>query len=82
MERLAQYWDDVDDLVGAIGLLAERLRRLALFALSTLIYLLLVTAGVQLALLDPPLAAAVVTILAILLLYRSVTQPRFDATPA
>lgn len=82
MERLAQYWDDLDDLVGAVGLLAERLRRLVLFALNALIYLLLVSAGIQLAFLDPPLAAAVATILAILLLYRSVTQPRFGARPA
>lgn len=76
MEFLLQYWDDFDDLVGAFRLIAERLRRLIAFALAAASYLGLVYGGVLLALLDPPLALAVVTILAILLLYRRVTNVR------
>lgn len=73
MERIAQYWDDLDDLLGAIGLYAERLRRFALFMLTTALFLSTVLGGILIALTDPPLALAVATILLILLMYRSVT---------
>lgn len=82
MECFLQYWDNLDDLIGAFGLIAERLRRLLLFILSTAVYLLLVYGGVLLALADPPLALAVVTILAIWLLYRSVTHLSIHQAPA
>ena len=82
MECFLQYWDNLDDLIGAFGLIAERLRRFLLFALSTAVYLMLVYRGVLLALTDPPLALAVVTILAIWLLYRSVTNLSMRQAPA
>lgn len=74
MERLAQIWDDVDDMVGIIGLCTEGIRRFLAFVLGMLAFLLGTLSGVLIALLDPPLALAVVTILAILLMYRSVTS--------
>ena len=68
MECFLQYWDNLDDVIGAFGLVAERLRRFLLFTVSTAVYLTLVYGGMLLALTDPPLALAVVTILAIWLL--------------
>jgi len=74
MERFAQYWDDFDDLIGMIGLCAERIRRLALFVASISLFLAIVLGVILVALMDPPLALAVATILAIQLTYRTVTK--------
>ena len=75
MECLLQYLDNLDDLVGAVGLVWERLRR----ALLNLVYFTMVVAvaagGVALALLHPPIALATSTMLFVILLYRSVTAP-------
>ena len=82
MERLAQYWDDLDDLLGIVFLCAERIRRFLVFLLGATGFFLAVYAGIQIALMDPPLAMAIVTILLIFLMYRSVTAPRLvAATP-
>ena len=75
MERVLQYWDDLDDLVGTIGLVAERIRRLVLFILYTAFVATLQLGGILLALAEPPLALAIVTILFVTLLYRSATNP-------
>lgn len=75
MEKLLQYLDDVDDLIGMIGLVAERIRGVFLalaFCLSTAGITLL---GVTLALASPPLALATSVILFVTLLYRFVTAP-------
>lgn len=74
MERFAQYWDDFDDLIGMVGLCAERIRRMALFVVSTLLFLAIVLGVILVALMDPPLALAVATILVIQLTYRTVTK--------
>ncbi|HSN52790.1 MAG TPA: hypothetical protein VLS87_09675 [Woeseiaceae bacterium] len=84
MERILQWLDDLDDLFGAVGLLAERLLRLAV-ALARLTALLAVAVcGIVAALAEPPLGLAVAILLFVFLLYRSVTQPGFvlrrDAT--
>lgn len=79
MERIAQYWDDLDDLLGAIGLYAERIRHFALFMLTSALFLSCVLGGILIALTDPPLALAVATILLILLMYRSVTAVNASA---
>ena len=75
MECLLQYLDDLDDLYGALGLVWERMRR----SLARLIYATLLAAvaagAVWLALLQPPVAMAVATMLFVILLYRSVTAP-------
>ncbi|MDX1517371.1 MAG: hypothetical protein R3288_11055 [Woeseiaceae bacterium] len=76
MERLAQYWDDLDDLLGIVALCAERIRRFVLFLVSAATFFVAVYAGMMIALNDPPLALAIVTILLIFLMYRSVTAPR------
>ncbi len=75
MEKLLQYWDNLDDLIGAIGLVAERIRRLVLFGVYTTFVGASQLAGIVLALATPPLALAVATILFVTLLYRSVTTP-------
>ncbi|MBT8100324.1 MAG: hypothetical protein KJO82_11260 [Gammaproteobacteria bacterium] len=75
MERLLQYWDDLDDLIGAFALYKERMRRLALFSLYTLFIGSLQLGGIILAIYKPPLAMAAATILLVTLLYRSATNP-------
>ena len=75
MERLLQYLDSLDDLYGVAGLFWETLRR-ALFLLSAAAIILATTAtGIWLALLHPPLAAGISTVLFVILMYRSVTSP-------
>lgn len=81
MERVLQYWDDLDDLVGAFGLVWERVRMKCLFTLYTVFAVLLQICGILLALTKPPLALAVVTILAVVLIYKSATQPRAIPIP-
>ena len=78
MERVLQYFDDLDDALGMIGLIVERLRR---FLFGLFIYLNLgiaALASIWLATLHPPIALATSILLFVLLLYRSVTSP----TPA
>jgi hypothetical protein len=71
------WLDDIDDLFGTAGLLAERARRLFL-ALARLVALLAITTcGVLAALAEPPLGLAVAILLFVFLLYRSVTHPAF-----
>ena len=80
MERLAQYWDDLDDLLGIVALCAERIRRFVVFLLAAGSFSVAVYAGMMIALADPPLALAIITVLLVFLMYRSVTAPRAAAT--
>jgi hypothetical protein len=80
MERALQYWDDLDDLLGVVGLIAESIRRLAIFTITTAIFLAAMFAGVSIALAEPPLALAIVILLLVTLLYRSVTRPMLVRT--
>ena len=73
MEIMLQYLDDLDDLVAAIGLLAESIRSFIIALLSFTATLTLQVAGILLALRQPPLALATALLLGVLLLYRSVT---------
>ena len=75
MERILQYADDLDDLVGAIGLIYEPLRRLLLRLIAGLIGAALAALGVLLALAHPPIALATCLLLFVTLLYREVTAP-------
>ena len=75
MEILIQYLDDLDDLIGMLGLAAERIRSLFLALLSCVSLIAVAVPGVWLALVSPPLALATSTILFVLLLYRTVTAP-------
>ncbi len=81
MEFLLQYWDNLDDLIGALRLKAEQIRRAALFVLGVLLFGAGLTGGVLLALADPPLALAVVTLLVIWLMNLSVVRPVPEAAP-
>jgi hypothetical protein len=77
VERILQWLDDLDDLFGAVGLLAERLRRLAITLARLCVLLTVVACGVFAALTEPPLGLAVAILLFVFLLYRSVTRPGF-----
>ena len=75
MERVLQYWDEFDDIVGVLYLKADYIRSLALFALAAAAICLLQLGGILIALSKPPLAMAIVTILLVTLLYRTATNP-------
>ena len=75
MERVLQYWDDLDDIVGALYLKADYMRSLALFTLATTAICLLQLGGILIALAKPPFAMAIVTVLLVTLLYRAATNP-------
>jgi hypothetical protein len=76
MECLMQYLDDLEDFVYAIALLAWRIRRAAKTAALLALSIALQVAVVLLALMQPPLALAIVALIFVTLLYRAVTtQP-------
>ena len=75
MERILQYLDDLDDLYGICGLLAERVRNIFIYLAQFTASLALGGGGVFVALSKPPLGLAVVILLFVTLLYRSVTAP-------
>lgn len=81
MERFLLYWDDLDDLLGTIGLFAERIRRVVVFIFGSLLFLAVLAGAILLALVEPPLAMAAVTLVLVTMMYRSVTNPRFRRTP-
>ena len=75
MERFLQYFDDLDDLFGMLGLVYERLRRFIYAVFSFLLIAVVAAAGIWLALAHPPIALATSILLFVTLLYRSVTSP-------
>ncbi len=75
MEMLIQYLDDIDDIFGMIGLVAERLRSIFLALLAYFSLTVVAALGIWLALVNPLLALATSTILFVTLLYRAVTAP-------
>ena len=77
MERILQWLDDLDDLYGVVGLLAERFRRFFISLARVLTLAFVAAGGVAAALTEPPLGLAVAILLFVFLLYRSVTQPGF-----
>lgn len=74
MERLLQYWDDLDDLVGIIGLVGERLRAVAFVLFFVVASSVVQAGGVWLALRHPPLASAFAIILLVTLIYYMATS--------
>ena len=76
MERLLQYFDDLDDLFGMVGLIKERLRRFVYSLVSCVLLVSGALAGIWLALAHVPIALATFTLLFVTLLYRSVTSPQ------
>ncbi len=75
MEIVLQYLDDLDDLVATVGLLSERIRRLALFFVFSLAALMLQLAAVWSALKNPPLALAAALVLCVALALRAEPHP-------
>jgi hypothetical protein len=82
MEFLLQYFDNLDDLYGATGLVWERLRRTLLRLFSIAMISAVAAAAIGLALLHPPIALATSTMLFVILLYLSVTVPSEKWTSA
>ena len=76
MEIIAQWLDDLDDVISSMRLLSERLRSFCIALIFLASLLLVQIAGVLLALEHPPLASATATILLVTLMYRSATAPR------
>jgi cation transport ATPase len=78
MERLLQYMDDLDDLVGVIGLSIESIRRFAQRLLAALaVSMLALAGGFFLALRYPSAALIVGLLLLIVLALRAlVAKPR------
>jgi hypothetical protein len=75
VERLFQYLDDLEDLMYAAPLIAEQIRRAVLRILFLFGAICLQVGGVILALIQPPLALAVVMLLLVALLMRAVVVP-------
>jgi hypothetical protein len=76
MEIIAQWLDDLDDLISSLRLLSERFRRFCIALIGLASSLLVLFAAVVLALEHPPLGSATATILLVTLMYRSATAPR------
>jgi hypothetical protein len=76
MEIMAQWLDDLDDMISSVRLLSERFRNFCIALICLAASLLVLFAGVWLALEHPPLASATATILLVTLMYRSATAPR------
>ena len=75
MERLLQYMDNLDDVVGAFGLIYERLRRVFLALIAGITGLVAMASGIWLALVHPLMALATGLLLFVTLLYHVVTSP-------
>jgi len=82
MECLVQYLDDLEDLLYALALKAERIRQTLRFFLSMVAAVALQAGGVYIALKNPPLAVAVASLLLVGLLFRAVVGPAPEARPA
>ena len=75
MERLMQYLDDIEDVFYAIALLKERVRRLIRTVIVLTASVVVQILGILLALSRPPMALAVVCLMAVAIMYRAVTGP-------
>ncbi len=76
MEIFAQWLDNMDDMVSSMRLLSERFRNFCIALICLAASLLVLFAGILLALEHRPLASATATILLVTLMYRSATAPR------
>ena len=77
MECIVQYLDDLEDLLFAGALLAERARRVLRAFFIGLLVLALLSGAVLLAFAKPPLAIAAASLLTVAMLYRAaVHHPR------
>lgn len=74
MEILVQYLDDLEDLIYAVALLAEKIRNAVRFFLFMVASVALQLLGVFIALISPPMAVAVASLLMVGMLYRGVVH--------
>ena len=74
MERLAQYSDEFEELYYAIALVMERVRRALQISVVLAASFVVQFTGVLLALSQPPLALAAVSLTIVALLYRGATS--------
>ncbi len=72
MERLAQYLDDLEDLIYAAALKAERIRQALQFLLFMAASAALQVLGVYIALRNPPMAVAIAALLMVGMIFRAV----------
>jgi hypothetical protein len=75
LERIVQYLDELEDLVCAMLTVEERIRRALQILFVLVTSLLLQALGILLALSQPPLALAAVSLLIVGMMYKSVTSP-------
>lgn len=76
MERLLLYLDDIDDALFALAFVGERRGRRLAALLAALLVALTGAGTVFVALHEPAMGAAVLSLLTVLLLYRAATAPR------
>jgi len=74
MEVLVQYLDDFEDLIYAIALLAEKIRNAVQFFLFMVVSVALQLLGIFIALVSPPMAVAVASLLLVGMLYHGVVH--------
>ena len=74
MEVLVQYLDDLEDFFYAIALLAEKIRNAVQFFLFMAVSITLQLLGIFIALVSPPMAVAVASLLMVGMLYRGVVH--------
>ena len=74
MERLAQYWDDLDDLFWSFAASGERFRILLFTVASALIVAAAAGVGIVLGLAKPFLALGAASLLVVLLMTRAVVS--------
>ena len=74
MERLAQYLDDLEDLIFAAALKAERIRQILQFLLFMAASAALQVLGIFIALRNPPMAVAIAALLVVGMIFRAVVR--------
>ena len=74
MECLVQWLDEIEDLVYAVALKAERIRMAVQFFLLMFATISLQVTGVVVALMHPPAAIAIASLLSVGMLFRAVVN--------
>ena len=78
MERLAQFLDDLDDLICMLALVSEGIRNAIYSLLFACVAAVIPIGGVLLALHHPPLALGLALLLSVFWLYHSVTTQTLE----
>lgn len=79
MERLVQYLDDLEDLIYAVALKAERIREALLYFVLITASAMLQVFAISLALRHPPIALAVAALLLVGMMLHAVLTYSPDA---